>query len=71
MAVTSTTVLSDLAVVFDNAGKSVTRRYADVKIAATDADVYDVANGTHGIASLQDLTLISVQRRNTNELENA
>jgi hypothetical protein len=71
MAVTSTTISADLAIVFDQSGTSITRRYADVKIAATDADIYDVAAGLAGISSLQDLTVSAVQRRNTNELENA
>jgi len=70
MAVTSTTILADMAVVYDQAGDSVTRRYSDVKITAADADIYDVAAGLTGISSLQDLTLVAVQRRNTNELEN-
>lgn len=70
MAVTSTTILADMAIVYDQAGKSVTRRYADVKVAAADADIYDVAAGLAGINTLQDLTMVAVQRRNTNELEN-
>jgi len=71
MAVTSTTILADLAICLDQSGKSVTRRYSDVKIDALDADIYDVAAGLAGISTLQDLTLTSVQRRITNELENA
>jgi len=71
MAVTSTTISADLAIIFDQSGSSVTRRYPDVKVAAADADIYDVATGLAGISTLQDLTVTAVQRRNTNELENA
>jgi len=70
MAVTATPVGSDFAVIFDNNGKAVTRRFNDVKTTAVDADVYDVANGAAGLVSLQTLTLASIQRRGTNELEN-
>jgi hypothetical protein len=70
MAVTATPVGDDFAIIFDNSGKAVTRRFADVKVTATDADVYDVANGAAGLISLQDLILMSIQRRVTNELEN-
>lgn len=71
MAVTSTPIASDLAITFDLAGKGVTRRFADVKLSATDADIYDVAAGAAGIVSVQDLTVMMVERRTTNELENA
>lgn len=71
MAVTSTPTLTDMAIVYDQAGKFVTRRFADVKVAAADADIYDVAAGLAGINTLQDLTMFALQRRNTNELENA
>ena len=71
MAVTSTPTLTDMAIVYDQAGKFVTRRFSDVKVAAADADIYDVAAGLAGINTLQDLTMFALQRRNTNELENA
>lgn len=71
MAVTSTTVAADMAIVYDQAGKSVTRRYSDLKVAAADADIYDVAAGAAGINSLQDLTMTMLERINTNELENS
>ena len=66
MAVISTAILSDLALVYDEAGKSVTRRFADVKVAAIDSDVYSIAQSLNGV---QDQTLVAVQRRTTNELE--
>ncbi|HWP96381.1 MAG TPA: DUF1659 domain-containing protein [Syntrophomonadaceae bacterium] len=68
MAVTSTPTSSDFALVYDNAGKSVTRRYSEVKFAAADADVYSVASSLDG---LQDQTLTAVQRRLDSELVNA
>ncbi|HWP97881.1 MAG TPA: hypothetical protein VN426_13630 [Syntrophomonadaceae bacterium] len=68
MAVTSTPTSSDFALVYDNAGKSVTRRYSEVKVAAADADVYSVASSLDG---LQDQTLTAVQRRLDSELVNA
>lgn len=71
MAVTSTAIASDMAIVYDQAGKSVTRRFSDVKVAATDADVYDVAAGAAGINTLQDLTMTMLERIVTNELENS
>jgi hypothetical protein len=68
MAVVATPILSDLAVCLDlGNSKSVTRRYTDVKVAAPDADVFSVAETIEG---LQDLTLIAIQRRITNELNN-
>ena len=72
MAVTSTNVSASVAVCYQlpDGIKSVTRQYPDLKIAAADADVYDVVSGLTGIATLQDLTVISVQRRDVNELEN-
>lgn len=71
MAITTTPVASELVIVLDDGtGNDVSRRYSDVKPAATDADVYDVANGTAGLVTLQTKTLLSVQRRNTIEIEN-
>lgn len=70
MAVTSTPVGGDVAIIYSNAGKAVTRRLNDVKVDATDEAVYDVAAGATGIASLQDLVMASVQRRAVSELEN-
>lgn len=49
---------------------SIARKYADVKVAATDADVFDVANGTSGLAKLQSRAVSSVQRVRFTELEN-
>ncbi|MEN6463045.1 MAG: DUF1659 domain-containing protein [Syntrophomonas sp.] len=68
MAVTSTPTSSDFALVYDNAGKTVTRRYSDLKVAATDDNVYSVASSLNG---LQDQTLVAVQRRVDSELVNA
>ena len=71
MAITTTSVASELVIYFDDGtGNDVLRRYSDVKTAATDADVYDVANGTAGLVTLQSKTMLSVQRRNTIEIEN-
>jgi len=70
MAVTSTPVGGDVAIIYSNEGKAVTRRLNDVKVDATDEAVYDVAAGLTGIASLQDLVMVSVQRRAVSELEN-
>lgn len=67
MAVTSTAILTDLAIIYTVAEKDVVRRYSDVKISATDQDVFLVAQT---IVGLQDQTLSMVQRRTTNELEN-
>jgi Mrp family chromosome partitioning ATPase len=41
----------------------------DEKVAAIDADVYDVANGTNGLAKLQTRVFVGVQRTNTLEIE--
>jgi len=70
MAVTSTPIVGDVAIVYDNAGKALTRRLSDVKVDATDEAVYDVVAGATGIAGLQSLALAMVQRRITSELEN-
>jgi hypothetical protein len=69
MAVNATPIASDVALVYNNAGKTVTRRYSDLKVEASDADVFDVVAGANGFDSLQDLTMTSIQRRSTNELE--
>lgn len=68
MAVTSIPTSSDFALVYDNAGKNVTRRYSDVKVAAANEDIYSVASSLDG---LQDQTLIAVQRRIDSELANS
>ncbi len=70
MAVTATPISGDMAIIFDQSGKAVTRRFSDVKVDATDENVYDVANGAAGIATLQDLTVSAIQRRVNSELEN-
>lgn len=70
MAVTSTPIGGDVAIVYDNAGKAVTRRFTDVKVDATDDNVYDVLNGLAGVATLQTLPVAAIQRRAVNELEN-
>lgn len=74
MAVTSVPVLSDLILVIDNgigaAGQQLilNRAVKDVKPAAADADVYDVALA---VSDLQSKSVMAVQRRNVNELINA
>ncbi|MEQ8200394.1 MAG: DUF1659 domain-containing protein [Syntrophomonadaceae bacterium] len=70
MAVQSTPIGGDVAIIYDNSGKAVTRRFNDVKVDATDEAVYDVAAGANGIAGLQTLLVASVQRRAVSELEN-
>jgi len=71
MAITATTISSDLIlqVVNDAGTGTVARKYADVKVAATDADVYDVANGTNGLSKLQTRVFSGVQRTNTLDIE--
>ena len=69
MAVTSTPISGDVAIIFNNEGKNVTRRFNDVKVDATDEAVYDVVAGATGIASLRDLMVTSIQRRAVSELE--
>lgn len=72
MAVTATSLTSDLVLVMDNgigaSGQALTqnRTYKNVKISATDADVYAVAQTLIG---LQSQTNDSIHRRNTVELE--
>ncbi|MEQ8235196.1 MAG: DUF1659 domain-containing protein [Syntrophomonadaceae bacterium] len=74
MAVTATSLTSDLILVMDNGvgssgqALSINRTFKNVKVAATDQNVYDVAQTLLG---LQSGTNNSIQRRNTNELENA
>jgi len=73
MAVTATPISSDLIIYVAKDGGigSISRKYADVKYAATDDDVFDVANGTNGLAKLQSRAVQSVQRVRNTELENA
>ncbi len=71
MAVSATPISGDMAIIFDQAGTAVTRRFSDVKVDATDDYVYDVANGTAGLATLQDLTVSAIQRRMNSELINS
>ena len=73
MAVTASPLASDLIIHVQKDGGigSISRKYSDVKVAATDADVYDVANGTNGLAKLQSRTFVAVNRTNTVELVNA
>ncbi|MEQ8235296.1 MAG: DUF1659 domain-containing protein [Syntrophomonadaceae bacterium] len=74
MAVTATSLTSDLILVMDNGigssgqALSINRTFKNVKVAATDQNVYDVAQTLLG---LQSGTNISIQRRNTSELETA
>jgi hypothetical protein len=72
MAVTATSVTSDLVLVMDNglgaSGQTLTqnRTYKNVKTSAADADVFAVAETLLG---LQSQTNIAIQRKNTDELE--
>jgi hypothetical protein len=74
MAVTATSITSDLVLVMDNglgaSGQALTqnRTYKNVKTSATDADVYAVAETLIG---LQSKTNIAIQRKNTDELEDS
>lgn len=72
MAITATPLGSDLVIRVENeAGTgTIARRYPDVKVAAADADVYDVANGTNGLAKLQSRGFSSVERVNTVDIAN-
>lgn len=71
MAITATPTGSTLIMVVDNGtGGSDNLRYANVKVAATDADVYDVAAGAAGLSTLQTKALMLIQRSNVVELEN-
>lgn len=73
MAVITTPVASDLVMVMDNgtgaSGQALSKShiYKDIKSAADNADIYDVAAT---ITGLQDKTVLSIQRRNIVELEN-
>jgi len=73
MAVTATSLTSDLILVMDNGvggsgqALSINRTFKNVKVAATDTDVYSVAQTLLG---LQSKTNNFIQRRNTVELEN-
>lgn len=73
MAVSAIPVKCDLLVYVENdkGTGSIQRKYQDVKPSATDADMYDVANGTNGIAQLQTRTVQAVQRVDTFELMDA
>ncbi|MDD4172065.1 MAG: DUF1659 domain-containing protein [Syntrophomonas sp.] len=72
MAVTATSLATDLVLVMDNgigaSGQALSknRTYKNIKIAATDEDVYAVAQTLIG---LQSRTNNFIQRRNTVELE--
>lgn len=74
MAVTATSLTSDLILVMDNGvgssgqALSINRTFKNVKVAATDADVYSVAQTLLG---LQTKTNNAIERRNTVQLENA
>ncbi len=72
MAITATPLGSDLIIRVEKATGTgtVARKYADVKVAATDADVYDVANGTNGLVKLQTQVFSSVERVNTVDIQN-
>lgn len=71
MAITVTPLASDLVIRVENetGTGTIARRYQDVKAAATDADVYDVANGSSGLAKLQTRTVSSVERVNTADIQ--
>lgn len=74
MAVTATSLTSDLILVMDNGigasgqALSLNRTYRNVKPEATDQNIYDVAQALIG---LQSKTNNSIQRRNTVEIESA
>jgi len=70
MAITATPLSSDLIIHVEKDGGTgtIARKYADVKVSATDADVYDVANGTNGLAKLQSRVFAGVNRTNTVEI---
>lgn len=74
MAVTATPLSSDLVLVMDNgtgAGGqqlSIKRTFKSVKSAASNADLYAVAQD---ILGLQAKTNLAIQRQDTVELENA
>jgi hypothetical protein len=72
MAISSTIIASDLVLVMDNgvgaSGQALTktRKYGDVKITAVNDDIYAVALS---LTSLQDKSLVAVQRKDTVEIE--
>ena len=72
MAIITTPLASDLVLVMDNgtgaAGQqlSIKRTFKSVKSAASNADVYAVAQD---IIGLQEKTSLAVQRQDTTELE--
>jgi len=74
MAVTATSLASDLILVMDNGigpsgqALSLNRTYRNVKPEANDQNIYDVAQTLIG---LQSKTNNSIQRRNTVEIESA
>ncbi len=71
MAITATPLASDLIIRLEKetGTGTVARKYQDIKVAATDADVYDVANGTNGLAKLQTKVFSSVERLNTVDIQ--
>jgi hypothetical protein len=73
MAVTSMNIAASVAVCYQlpDGLKTITRTYPDLKIASTNADIYDVISGLAGISTLQELPVNAVQRRDIFELENA
>jgi hypothetical protein len=72
MAVTATSLATDLVLIMDNgvgaSGQALSqnRTYKNVKIGSTDADVYAVAQNLIGLQSKPNN---AIQRRNTVELE--
>jgi hypothetical protein len=74
MAVSATSLTTDLILVMDNGvgssgqALSVNRTFKSVKPDATNDDVYTVAQALIG---LQSMTNNAIQRKNTLELENA
>ncbi|MEN6325748.1 MAG: DUF1659 domain-containing protein [Syntrophomonas sp.] len=71
MAITATPTSSTLIIIVDNGTWGTDNlRYANVKVAATDADVYDVAVGAAGLSTLQSKAFMLLQRSNVVELEN-
>ncbi|PKM78738.1 MAG: hypothetical protein CVU90_00195 [Firmicutes bacterium HGW-Firmicutes-15] len=73
MALSSTTIATDLVLVMDNgvgaSGQVLTkaRKYGAVKTTAVNNDIYAVAQI---ISGLQDQSLVAVQRKDTVEIEN-
>lgn len=71
MAITATPLTCDLVILVEKetGTGTISRKYADVKVAATDADIYNVANGTNGLAKLQTKVFSSVERINTVDIQ--